>query len=928
MLRIIQGKSADQAKAYYTEGLSREDYYTEGQDIAGSWQGKAAEALGLRGEVLQGAFHALCDNRDPATGTQLTVRTNADRTVGYDFNFHCPKSVSVLHALTSDDRIMTAFRGSVGDTMRELEADMQTRVRIGGVHEKRVTGNMVWAEFVHLTARPVDGKPDPHLHAHCYAFNATYDQVEQRWKAGHFGDIKRDAPYYEAAFHARFAERMVDLGYNVEARGQFWEVDGVPASAIEKFSQRKHQIDALAQERGITDAAEKDKLGALSREKKVNRSMEQLSAEWSGRLTPEEKAALDAVRNSAVRNRGRARGADFATAALDHALNHVFERDSVVSEKIVLESALRFGIGKLSVDGAKAAFAADSRILHRVVAGEKRCTTVAVRDQELAIIAFAKETRGTLDPIKGTPRWFADTRLNDGQRRAVEHILSSRDQVTIIRGKPGTGKTTLMQEAVKVMNTEGYEVVALGPTAESSRGTLREAGFSRADTVEAFLQSSAKQSQARGHVIWVDEAGLASADTMQRLFEVARAKGCRIVLAGDTAQHNSVDRGDALRLLERHAGISVAEVTQILRQKDEYLKAVEAMSDGKTAKAFATLEKMDAIVEDKDIANLHDRVASDYVGILNSGKQPLIIAPQHQEGRAITAMVRAKLRETGQLKGPDQLVARLTDMKLTKPERAEPRHYEAGQLVQLVQNVPGFKRAERLTVVARNGKDVTVRNGAGETKLLPLTESEHFQLYSPDKMALATGDKIRITKNGFAQSGQRLNNGATYTVARVRPSGEIELSNKAVLAAGFGHLTHGYYVTSQSSQSKTVDWNLLAQSSLSFNAGSREQMNVSLSRGREGIRVYTDDKAELRERVSRSAARESALDFLSPQKPKRKSPEAKHVINGDMNRWCRGWQKHSDRARMRERSREFDLSKEALGVSKGRGRGLGLEISF
>lgn len=928
MLRIVQSKSSGQAKSYYTEGLSREGYYTEGQEIAGNWNGKGAERLGLDGTVSQKEFHALCENLDPATGTRLTARTNSDRTVGYDLNFHCPKSVSALYAHSKDERILSAFRESVGDTMREIETEMQTRVRVGGAQEKRVTGNMVWAEFIHMTARPVDGKPDPHLHAHCYTFNATYDDVEQRWKAGHFGDIKRDAPYYEAAFHARFAGRMAELGYGVEAKGRFWEVEGVPQSVIEKFSQRTNQIETLAEERGISDPAEKDKLGALSREKKVKVPMDELRAEWASRLTPEEKAAMDAVRPGGRGTVDKGSDANIAKQAIDHALTHVFERASVVSEKDVLEAALRHGVGRLSVEEAKVVFAADSRIINRVVEGEKRCTTVEVRDEEAKIVAFAKETRGTLDPLKTTPHEFQDTRLNPEQRAAIEHVLSSRDQVTMFRGKPGTGKTTLMQEAASAINAAGYGVLALAPTAESSRGALREAGFANADTVEGFLQSAGKQKLACGQVIWVDEAGLLSARSMRRLFDVAKEQGCRVVLAGDPDQHVSVERGDAMRILEKHAGLTVPQVEEIIRQKGTYRRAVEAMSDGEIGKAFSALEKLKAFAEDKDIARLHDRIAKDYVGLLKSGKEALIIAPQHQEGMAITDKVRGELREVGRLKGQDQAVLRLTNLTLTDAERSESRHYQAGQVVQFVQNAPGFKRGERLNVVERNGNEVTVENIAGEKRLLPLSKSARFQLYQVDKIALAEGDKVRVTNNGFAKTGQRLNNGTLHTVARVHPSGEIELKNKAILAVGFGHLTHGYYVTSQGSQSKTVDWTLLAQSSMSFKASSREQMNVSLSRGREGIRIYTDDKAELRERARRSAARGSALDFVGSEKTESKRPQDKSVITSDMNRWWTTWQKGQDRAKMRERSPETDLSKEARGVSKGRGRGLGLEISL
>src|SRR5216684_4374355 len=108
MLRIIQQDSARDAKRYYANGGA--DYYTEGQEINGSWGGQGARLLGLEGVVGKEAFERLCDNLDPRDGTQLTVRTRADRTVGYDFTFSVPKSVSLLYAMSGDQEILKAFR--------------------------------------------------------------------------------------------------------------------------------------------------------------------------------------------------------------------------------------------------------------------------------------------------------------------------------------------------------------------------------------------------------------------------------------------------------------------------------------------------------------------------------------------------------------------------------------------------------------------------------------------------------------------------------------------------------------------------------------------------------------------------------------------------------------------------------------------------
>src|SRR5437660_10179443 len=145
MIVIMKQDSAGAAKRYY----ATPDYYSEGQEIVGSWGGKGASRLGLEGAVDKFSFERLCDNLDPRTGEPLTVRTRTERTVGYDFTFSVPKSVSLLYALSGDQDMLGAFRVAVDETMREIEAEMKTRVRMGRQDTNRTTGNMVWAEFIH-----------------------------------------------------------------------------------------------------------------------------------------------------------------------------------------------------------------------------------------------------------------------------------------------------------------------------------------------------------------------------------------------------------------------------------------------------------------------------------------------------------------------------------------------------------------------------------------------------------------------------------------------------------------------------------------------------------------------------------------------------------------------------------------------------------
>jgi len=80
--------------------------------------------------------------------------------------------------------------------------------------------------------------PDPQLHAHVFAFNTTWDEEERRWKAGQFRELKRDAPYFQAAFRVRLANRLQDMSFGVARKRDDFEIAGIPPDILKRFSQR------------------------------------------------------------------------------------------------------------------------------------------------------------------------------------------------------------------------------------------------------------------------------------------------------------------------------------------------------------------------------------------------------------------------------------------------------------------------------------------------------------------------------------------------------------------------------------------------------------------------------------------------------------------------------------------------------------------
>jgi len=321
----------------------------------GTWGGKGAAMLGLKGEVQRNDFVALINNRWPrANGERLTVRMNktrledvkdkktglpvidpetgnvqkrevSNRRVGYDLTFSVPKSVSLYLAVNQDKVVEQVIAEALDETMATIEARMETKVRKGYLHDNRVSPNMVYAKFVHGESRPVDGIPDPHYHIHVFAMNATFDEVENEWKALEVGNTVGDRTFYEAHFHHLLAAKLDASGYGIRRTEQHFEFASVNRELVEKFSRRTELIEQRARDKYKVLEAEaralmkstnmafddafahviaeiggdwdkwKSNLGARNRESKSSAKYEarqELVAHWQSEMTPEERESL------------------------------------------------------------------------------------------------------------------------------------------------------------------------------------------------------------------------------------------------------------------------------------------------------------------------------------------------------------------------------------------------------------------------------------------------------------------------------------------------------------------------------------------------------------------------------------------------------------------------------------------------------------
>lgn len=872
MLRMIQIKSAAHAEDYFNEALSQTGYYINGQERPGEFKGKIAERLGLTGPATKEVFHDLCNNINPITGQTLTQRNAQDRTVYYDINFHCPKSVTTAYAVYGREDILTAFKESVQETMLDIEADAQTRVRKNGQNENRPTGELLWADFVHLTARPVDDDttPDPHLHCHCTVFNVTWDDTEQVYKAGQFRDIKRDMPYYQERYYKRLADKLIALGYTIRRTATAFELEGIPQPIIDLFSKRTQEVNRMAKENNITDAAELDQLGAQTRAKKKNDLfVAELKKDWLRQIAELNLNETESGNGDMIRLTTDLPNLSVTPGqCIDHAILQRFERASVAHDRRILAAAYRHSLGcaDISLDEVTQAFRQDSRVIQIQDGQKTMCTTLEVLAEEKRMVDLANAGKGQCVPLYITAPPLA---VEGDQAEAVTYVLTSTDRVSNVQGGAGTGKTTTLKELVRHIQATGINPIMVAPTANASRDVMRQEGFSNADTVARLLIDPKMQDGLQGGMLIVDEAGLLGVKEMTALMQLVTNKNARLVLFGDTRQHASVIRGDALRILNTVAGIKPAEINKIYRQRHEcYRKAVEDIAAGNIQSAFERLEAFNAIIE-TDPENLNTKLVSDYMEAVKRGKTALVVSPTHRQGEAVTADLRKALRENGSIGPEDRTVTRYINLNYTDAEKADACMYQQGLAIQFNQNLAGIPRGSMWQVNDISNNQVTITGPNDKTLSLPLNKAHQFTVYRKTAIPLAIGDVVTVTRGSFDKNKKRLNNGQSLKVIAINEDGDIELVNPAskvkyCLGKDFGHINHAYTSTSHAAQGKTVDEVFVAQPADTFAASSMKQFYVSVSRARDKVHIYTDDKAALLDHVLEIGDRKAALELIRP----------------------------------------------------------------
>ena len=860
MLRIEPRFSASELVAYHGDDFI-DDCQRRSESLGGTWFGKGAVSLGLAGQVKRLPFRRLCENKHPKTRHRLTQRSSACRRVAFDLVTSAPKSVSIMYLVMGDERVQQAHRKATAVMLGKAEELASARVRRAGENADRHTGNLVAAVFEHRTSRD----DDPQLHSHAVVFNMTHDATEGIRKALEPRQIFKRSKFLTEIYRAVLVAELHRLGYPTYRTHDGFEIVGVNRDVIDVFSKRHAEIDQ--REAGLGSSGNPRLRATIAHryrqpKGKVTAEIDGLRIQWMNQLSSAQSAQLEKVRAGAIapiHTRKMRPG-----RALRMAAEHLFEHRSSIRTHHLFAEALAVSEGGCDVASLEQALALDRRFFRFDDLVFTRKDALA----EFHLVMAVWDGINQAKPFIALPALSPHLTLE--HRRALLHVLGSHDQINLLSGPAGSGKTSVQVELVRVLEASDQPVVIAAPTT-AAVNVLKAAGF-KAVTLQHLLRTKGRRYVTKNSVLLLDEAGQVSVAQMAAFFKLARKFHARVILVGDSRQHKSVEAGDALRILERHSKLHRAELSSIHRQTfPSYRQAIERIWQGNATGGFQALDRLGWIKELAEDDLRYKAVAERFGLCRKDGRSVLAVCATWREGHQVNEQIRERLRLDGFISGEDHAVDVLHPLHLTKAKRSQVHNYQPGYVITFRHRVDGFAPTDSLTVTGVEGSKLIVRTVHGLTIPLRLSRyAKDFSVFTPRRISLAQGDQVLILENRSLGCGNNtgLCNGELATIRRIGPSGDISLQDGRMIPANFRHFTHGYAITSQRAQAQTVDEVILAIDAQSaFCTSKAETFYVGASRGRERCTIFTDDKDLLLGAFTSSGERPGAFDLIPRTSP-------------------------------------------------------------
>lgn len=185
-----------------------------------------------------------------------------------------------------------------------------------------------------------------------------------------------------------------------------------------------------------------------------------------------------------------------------------------------------------------------------------------------------------------------DIILSEKQKEAIRAI--NDNNVTIITGGPGTGKTTIIKSIIEIYKQKKYKIVLCAPTGRAAK-RMSETTGEEASTLHRLLEIGKVDEESLfkkdneyqgapidGDIIIVDEVSMVDMFIMSYLLDCIY-QGTKLILVGDSDQLPSVGPGSVLKDLIASEKIVTVHLDKIFRQaaKSKIIVNAHRVNNGK-----------------------------------------------------------------------------------------------------------------------------------------------------------------------------------------------------------------------------------------------------------------------------------------------------------------------------------------------------------
>jgi conjugative relaxase-like TrwC/TraI family protein len=732
-------------EAYYEQqvALGLDDYYAGRGESPGIWAGSGSDGLGLVGVVEDGDLGTLLRGVNPASGTTLRApvreRTITVRTLdvesgewreepkrlapvsGYDLVFSCPKSVSLLHALTDDEDVRrgiseaheTAWQAALGYLEREACV-----VRRGHGGSKCEPGaGFVAAAFRHRTSRA----QDPHLHTHVIVSNMTRT-ADGEWRAldgeALLKTYRLAAGYLYEAQLRHDLRRQLGLEWTEPVKGMA-ELERVPEDAIRAFSTRRRSLVEHMEARGTEGFAASRVAALATREAKERVELLRLRKEWRARaaehgLGRRELEVLVAERSLPHHHVQR-----------EQLAARVFGPDGLTARQttFTLPELVRAVAGSLPQGARVAEVLETAEELSRfpsiqlVEPGEtpgrpSRFTTrelLEVEREALELALAGRDTEAPRPDERTLLRTLIQSRtLTNEQRHLIREASLSSDRVVCVAGVAGAGKTTALRALADAHRESAVPVLGAAPSGRAADELAAATGI-RASTLHRVLVDAHREGGLpRRCVLVVDEAGMAETRVLAPLLRLVEQADGKALLVGDPAQLPAVGAGGLYpALCERLGAISLVDNR---RQRDlSERQALARLRAGDPERYLAHAARGGRLQLADDPTTAKQRLLEDWWQVAQHDLDgTLMLAYRSADVRDLNDAARTLMLRAGRL-GPDVL-------------ELDEREFRVGDRVLCRQNDSrlGVRNGTRGTIIDLDPAALMVRTASGSLRSLPL----------------------------------------------------------------------------------------------------------------------------------------------------------------------------------------------------------------